>query len=265
VSGRPATGGRLDGRAAIVTGAASGIGAACARRLAEEGARVLLTDVNEADGQRVTDDIREAGGVAQFASQDVRDEARWEAVVERAEADLGGLHILVNNAGIGIGVRITDMTLADWQRQQAINLDGVLLGIKHAIPAMCRAGRGSIINLSSVAGIEGAPRLAAYSATKGGVRLLSKAVAKECTAEGWPVRVNSVHPGMIDTPIWRTSDLAGWMPGANELDLQRMVEASPVSRAGQTLDIANGVLYLASDESDYVTGAELVIDGGLSA
>jgi NAD(P)-dependent dehydrogenase (short-subunit alcohol dehydrogenase family) len=172
----------------------------------------------------------------------------------------------VNNAGIGIACSIIEMTLADWQRQQAINLDGVFLGIKHGIPLMRDGGGGSIINMSSVAGLKGSARLAAYNATKGGVRLLTKGVARECAQERWNIRVNSVHPGIIDTPIWTKLNIGGLTPGANAPDVDQMAQtAVPTGVLGKPLDIANGVLFLASDESTYITGTELVIDAGLSS
>ena len=158
------------------------------------------------------------------------------------------------------------MTLEDWQRQQAINLDGVLLGVKYAIPAMIESGNGSVINISSVAGIKGSANLAAYNATKGGVRLFTKGVARECSANRWPVRVNSVHPGVIETPIWDKMNPELLEAGMNTMDLESMAEqVVPTGQLGKPLDIANGVVFLASDESSYMTGTELIIDGGLCA
>lgn len=259
------TAGRVAGRTALVTGAASGIGRASAVRLAEEGARVVLTDVQTAAGEAAALAINSDGGEAIFIEHDVRDEAQWIEVIAAAEAQFGPLNILVNNAGIGLGAVITEMTLADFQRQQAINVDGVFLGIKHAIPSMQRSGAGSIINISSVAGMQGAAGLAAYCATKGAVRLLTKAVALECGTNGWPIRVNSVHPGIIETPIWNTVLPGQAEPGANRVDLDSISATTALKRTGQPLDIANGVLFLASDESSYITGTELVIDAGMCA
>ncbi len=263
---------RVRGKVAIVTGGASGIGRGCAERLAAEGAQVVVTDIQDALGEEVAaqlnahDGVREAGGGAVYMSHDVTDEERWQSLVEEVESRLKGLHVLVNNAGIGIGGSIVEMPLADWQRQQAINLDGVFLGVKHSIPAMVRSGSGSIINMSSVAGLKGAANLAAYNATKGGVRLFTKGVALECAEKRWPVRVNSVHPGIIDTPIWTKVNAEYFTEGENALDVEVMAEEGvPTGKAGYPVDIANGVLFLASDESSYVTGTELVIDGGLSA
>ena len=171
----------------------------------------------------------------------------------------GGLHILVNNAGIAIGGSIVTLALEDWQRQQAINLDGVFLGIKHCIPPMIESEVGSIVNLSSVAGIKGAASLSAYNATKGGVRLLTKGVALECANNRWPIRVNSVHPGIIETPIWdkMNPEVFRWSKYNRSRGDGRTQCADRA--AGYPLDIANGVLFLASDESRYMTGTELII------
>ncbi len=181
------------------------------------------------------------------------------------KAKFGRLDILVNNAGIAIAGSVLTMTLADWRRQTAINLDGVFLGVKHALPLMRASGGGSIVNISSLAGLKGSATLAGYCATKGGVRLFTKAVALECGAARDNVRVNSVHPGIIETPIWLGIAPGAGAPGANAPDLDAMSEmVVPIGKKGVPEDIAQGVLYLASDESRYVTGSELVIDGGLS-
>ena len=190
----------LKNKTAIVTGGASGIGEACSETLAREGAKVLITDIDDLRGRDVVQRIAKAGGTAHYINHDVRDEAAWPGIVAEAEKRFGRLDIMVANAGIGIMSPISTMTLADWQKQQAINLDGVFLSIKHSIPAMKKAGGGSIVLMSSVAGLRGAPGLAAYSATKGGVRLLAKSVALEHAADN--IRCNSVHPGIIATPIW---------------------------------------------------------------
>jgi len=259
-------GDRVAGRVAIVSGGASGIGRASAIRLAEEGASVVVTDIQDGAGKDVVAEIETAGGSAEFIHHDVTSEDEWIAVVAAVMAKHGRLDVLVNNAGIGIGSSIIEMSLTDWQRQQAINLDGVFLGIKHCIPPMRDTGGGSIINMSSVAGLKGSARLAAYNATKGGVRLLTKGVALECAQNRWNVRVNSIHPGIIDTPIWGTVVAGSLRPDGEPLDLAAMAEtAVPTGVLGQATDIANGVLFLASDESSYITGTELVIDAGLSA
>ena len=256
---------RLEGKTVIVTGGASGIGRSCSLRLAAEGAAVIVTDIQDDPAEQVIAEIRAAGGDARFFKHDVTEEPAWQALLADVSASGSGLDVLVNNAGIGIGGSIVDMALEDWQRQQAINLDGVFLGVKHCIPVMRDSGGGSIINISSVAGMKGAPNLAAYNATKGGVRLFTKGVALECAHNRWNIRVNSVHPGIIDTPIWQKVNPEFHEDGANAVDLDAMAETVPNGILGQPADIANGVLFLASDESAYMTGTELVIDGGLCA
>jgi NAD(P)-dependent dehydrogenase (short-subunit alcohol dehydrogenase family) len=254
--------GRVSGRTALVTGGGSGIGRASAARLAAEGAFVLVTDVDDAMGEATVAAIRETGGAGDFLHHDVADESQWEAVVSWLRTERGALHILVNNAGIGVGGSLLTMSLAEWRRQQAINLDGVFLGLKHGIPLMRDSGGGSVINISSVAGLKGSPNLAAYCATKGGVRLLTKGAALECAG----VRVNSVHPGVIDTPIWTKVNPDVFAEGQNAVDVDAMAALGvPMGIPGKPEDIANGVLFLASDESSYMTGSELVIDGGVTA
>ena len=253
--------GQVAGKVAIVTGGASGIGEACAETLAREGAAVLLTDIDDALGKDVVQRITKAGGKAAWLKHDVRDEAGWPGVIAEAERRFGRLDIMVANAGIGIMAPIAEMTLADWQRQQAINLDGVFLSIKHAIPAMKRAGSGSIVLMSSVAGLRGAPGLAAYSATKGGVRLLAKSVALEHAHDN--IRCNSVHPGIIATPI--PTGAEGNRRNAPIDPLERAAQSVPLPRVGEAQDIANGVLFLCTEAANYMTGQELVIDGGMTA
>lgn len=254
---------RVKGKVALVTGAASGIGRASALLLAKEGAAVVVTDVQ--DGSEVVAEIARAGGDAIHLRHDVADEAAWESVVAETRTRFGKLHILVNNAGIAIAGSVLTMSLADWRRQTAINLDGVFLGVKHALPLMRASGGGSIVNISSLAGLKGAATLAGYCATKGGVRLFTKAVALECAAARDGVRVNSVHPGVIETPIWMNIVPGADQPGANAPNLDALSETIvPVGYKGVPEDIAAGVLYLASDDARYVTGTELVIDGGMA-
>jgi len=258
--------GRVAGKVAIVTGGASGIGRSCAERLAHEGASVMVTDIQDDLGAEVVASIQDKGGVASFLHHDVTSEDEWRSVVAAAVAEFGGVHVLVNNAGVGIGGSIVDMELETWQHQQAINLDGVFLGVKHCIPAMRDSGSGSIINMSSVAGLKGSANLAAYNATKGGVRLFTKGVALECAQSRWPVRVNSVHPGIIDTPIWTKLNPEFQEDGSHIIDAEAIATvAVPSGILGTADDVANGVLFLASDDSSYMTGTEIVIDGGLSA
>ncbi|KUO07286.1 SDR family NAD(P)-dependent oxidoreductase [Streptomyces sp. DSM 15324] len=249
--------GRVEGKVCVVTGGASGIGRASAQRLADEGAIVVVTDVQDDLGEQTAQAIRKSGGRVEYLRHDVAEETAWAGVLDQVRARHGRLDVLVNNAGIGVMGPVLDTTLADFRRQIAVNLEGVFLGIKYAIPFMSEGGGGSIVNMSSTVGIIGQPMMATYGATKGGVRVLTKAVALECAAGRTGIRVNSVHPGIIDTPIWEPN-------GAPDLGTMSAA-AVPLGTSGLPLDIANGVLWLASDESRYVTGAELVIDGGASA
>lgn len=260
---------RLLGKVAIVTGGASGIGAATARLFAQHGASILLTDSNTALGKTVAAEIASAGGTASFADQDVRSEKRWDEIVGQTEKSYGRVDILCNIAGISgrdpkqniqtghtAGPRLADQTLEHWNLVMEINSTGVFLGTKAAVPAMQRAGGGSIINISSICGIVGSHANAAYHASKGAVRLFSKAAAIQYAPD--KIRVNSVHPGFVDTPMTA--------PGHSNPDVARKrMEATPLGRFGTPYDIAAGCLYLASDESSWVTGSELVIDGGMTA
>ncbi len=257
---------QLEGKVAFITGGASGIGAACARRLAAEGARVVFSDLDEASGAALAADIVAQGGVARFLRQDVTDEAGWPTVMDAIEEDFGRLDIAVANAGIAVFGPVVSMTLADFRRQNAVNLDGVFLTAKHAIPAMRRSGGGgSLILMSSVAGLRGAANLAGYSASKGAVRLFAKSVAMECAMAGDRIRVNSVHPGIIVTPIWdKAAAPAGGL--GIPLDPHELARLGvPLGVAAEPDEIAHGVLFLASDASRHMTGAELVIDGGMTA
>ena len=254
---------RVKGKIALVTGAASGIGRACALLLAKEGATVVVTDIQDDMGRDCVNAIKKAGGDGLYLRHDVASEDAWIGIVTEIKTRFGKLNVLVNNAGIAITGPITEMTLADWRRQESINLDGVFLGVKHSLPLMRASGGGSIVNISSLAGLKGSANLAGYCATKGGVRLFSKAVALECAGLRDNVRVNSVHPGVIETPIWLSIVPGASAPGANAPDLDALsATIVPTGQKGVPEDIAQGVLYLASDESRYVTGSELVIDGG---
>jgi len=260
--------GQVQGKVALVTGGASGIGEAVSELLAREGGSVAVTDIDDLRGPQVVSAIKKAGNEAIFLLQDVTSEARWIEVVAEVVKRYGRLDILVSNAGIGISVpSITEMSLEDWRRQTAINLDGVFLSVKHCLPAMRKSGGGSVIMMSSLAGLRGAAGLSGYCATKGGVRLFSKAIAMECATFGDGIRVNSVHPGIIDTPIWGKIPTEATGRGQNApIDPEERAKfATPLARAGQAAEIAIGVLYLASDASRYVTGTELVIDGGMNA
>jgi NAD(P)-dependent dehydrogenase (short-subunit alcohol dehydrogenase family) len=264
--------GQVDGKIALVTGGASGIGAACAETLAREGAKIVIADIDDARGNALAATLTAAGQAAVYQRLDVTDEESWRQVVGEIERHHDRLDILVANAGIGImAPLIVDMSLADWRRQTAVNLDGVFLSVKYGIPLMRRPldgspGGGSIVITSSIAGLRGSATLAGYCATKGGVRLFAKAVAMECASRGDGIRVNTVHPGVIDTPIWekiRPDLMAG---GRNApLDIEEMGRRqAPLGRVGKPQDIANGVLFLASDAASYITGTELVIDGGIT-
>lgn len=253
--------GRVEGKTAIVTGAGLGLGRATALMLAREGARVVVTDVREPEGVATRDAINAAGGRALFIPQDVSKDEGWIDVMTAALAGFGDLDILVNNAGVAHAGSVETTTLEDWRWLMSINLDGVFLGVKHAVAAM-KAKGGSIINLSSIEGLIGDPNLAAYDASKGGVRLLTKSAALHCARAGYKIRVNSVHPGYIWTPMVEGYLAAQADPKAARAALDAL---HPVGHIGEPDDIAYGVLYLASDESKFVTGAELVIDGGYTA
>ena len=253
---------RLRGKSAIVTGGAVGIGRACALRFAEEGAVVAISDVDAVNGPLLVDEIRGRGGDAVFVRHDVADEAGWEALVRTVLERYKKLDVLVNNAGVALAKDVEHTTLDEWRRLMSITLDGVFLGTKHAVSAMKATGGGSIINLSSIEGLIGDPSLAAYNASKGGVRLLTKSAALYCARAGYNIRVNSVHPGYIWTPM-----VENFLKSQGDVAQGRKVLDSlhPVGHVGEPDDIAYGVVYLASDESKFVTGAELVIDGGYTA
>ena len=250
---------RVAGKVALVTGAASGLGAAVARRLAAEGARVAITDLDAAAGGAVADDI---GGDAHFLRHDVRREEEWIAVLAAAAERFGPIGVLVNCAGVAILKDIEETTFEEWRDVMAVNLDGVFLGCKHGVMAMKESGGGSIINMSSVSGLVGGYNLAAYNASKGGVRLLTKSVALHCARRKYAIRCNSVHPSFVDTPMVRAFIDGSRDPAHTEETLKRQI---PLGRLGHVDDVAAMVLYLASDESAFVTGAEMVVDGGLTA
>ena len=253
--------GRVEGKVALVTGGASGLGAESSRRLAREGARVVLTDRAEEAGQAVADEIAAAGGQAIFLAQDVTDEARWGEVAQAATERFGGLDVLVNSAGVSGGTGPLLMTTYDaWRQVLAVNLDGTFLGMKAAAPVMAAAGKGSIINLSSILGKVGLPGAPAYCASKGGVLMLTKAAALELAPAG--VRVNSVHPGFIETPMV----VNALRQSENENAMRDMIiSRHAMGRLGVPREIADAIVFLASDESSFMTGSELVVDGGYTA
>lgn len=253
---------RMRGKSAIVTGGALGIGRACALKLAEEGAVVAVTDLDVNKGSLVVDEIRASGGEAIFVEHDVADEAKWDHVMRVVIERHKKLDVLVNNAGVALAKDVEHTTLEEWRWLMSINLDGVFLGIKHAVQAMKTNRGGSIVNLSSIEGLIGDPSLAAYNASKGGVRLLTKSAALYCAKAGYNIRVNSVHPGYIWTPM-----VENFLKSQGDVAQgRRMLDSlHPIGHIGEPDDIAYGVIYLASDESKFVTGTELVIDGGYTA
>jgi 3(or 17)beta-hydroxysteroid dehydrogenase len=252
--------GRVEGKVALVTGAASGLGKAAAEMLAREGARVVVTDRNEAGAKEVAGTMGEA---ARASKLDVTQEADWIRVVDETLATFGRLDVVVNNAGIGVAKDIESISLEEWRVVHAVNLDGVFLGCKHAIRGMRQCGaKGSIINISSVAGLVGVENLPAYCSSKGGVRLLTKSVALHCARKGYGIRCNSVHPTFIETPM--VDGLASLMGGV-EAGKARLARMIPLGHIGEPNDIAYAVLYLASDESKLMTGSEFVVDGGTTA
>ena len=247
---------RLEGKVALISGGARGQGAVEAKLFAREGAKVVIGDILDDLGRQVEAEIAEAGGDATYVHLDVISDDDWEGAVRTAVASYGKLDILVNNAGILIRKGIEETTVDDWDRIMDINGKGVFLGTRAAIPAMRDAGGGSIVNISSVAGLQGGGSSSAYSATKGAVRLLTKSTAIQHASE--KIRCNSVHPGIIYTDMTRESL-------DSEEGQQDSMARVPLKRIGTSEDIANGVLFLASDESSYMTGSELVIDGGVTA
>lgn len=253
--------GRVAGKVALVTGGGLGLGRAAALMLAREGAKIVVTDVNDKEGAKVADEIVDAGGEAMFLHHDVAKEADWDRVVRATVERFGGLRILVNNAGVALSADVEHTSLEEWRWLMSINLDGVFLGTKRAIEAMKPTG-GSIINLSSIEGLVGDANLAAYNASKGGVRIFTKSAALYCAKAGLNIRVNSIHPGYIWTPMVEEYLSKQPDPAAAKALVEGM---HPVNHLGEPDDIAYGVLYLASDESKFVTGAELVIDGGYTA
>jgi 3(or 17)beta-hydroxysteroid dehydrogenase len=255
----------LSGKVAMITGGASGIGRETALVMAANGASVVAADVDVSGGTETVQMIENDGGQAAFVALDVTSESAWEEAIAQTIDRFGGLDILVNGAGIEEVKTIADSSLADFRRINAVNLDGVFLGVKYGMAAMRERGGGSIINISSIAGLRGYMRQTSYCASKGGVRLLTKAAAMEAAHYGYNVRINSVHPGSVMTPM-----VDGMVSYDNNEErrqkrLQTLTDMHPIGRMGAPRDIADAILFLASDSSSFMTGSEVVVDGGITA
>ena len=264
---------RLDGKVALISGAARGIGGETARRMAEAGARVVVGDLLDEAGQQTVTAIRAAGGQAEYVHLDVTREADWTAAIERATGRFGALDVLVNNAGVFIGKSIEEISLEEWHRLVAVNMTGVFLGTRMAVPALREAAKGTehgsaIVNLASIAGLVGSQLDPLYSMTKGGVTLFTKSAALEFGRKGYRIRVNSIHPGVIETEMGEQTFAArARRTGSNDTApvRQGVAESVPWGRLGVALDIAKGIVFLASDDAGYMNGAGLVVDGGFTA
>ncbi|MDP6464035.1 MAG: glucose 1-dehydrogenase [SAR324 cluster bacterium] len=251
--------GRVDGKIALVTGAASGIGLQASLRLAEEGARVMMTDINVENGKNEAEKL---GRNAEFLKLDITLEEDWISVLRETVKRFQSLDILVNSAGMVLIADVEQISLEDWRHVHAVNLDGTFLGCKHGVRVMKEFGAGSIINLSSVSGLIGGFNLAAYNSSKGAVRMLTKSVALHCARSGYGIRCNSIHPTFIETPMLDSMIQDAPDP---EKARQTLIRQVPLKRIGTTDDVAKMIVYLASDESTFVTGTEMVIDGGVVA
>jgi cyclopentanol dehydrogenase len=249
--------GKLDQKVALISGAARGMGAATAKKFAREGAKVILSDIRDAEGAKVKETISAEGGEAVYLQLDVTDESDWQNAVATAMSRYGALHILINNAGIGIPrVPIHELAVEDWDRVMAVNARGTFLGTKHAIPAMQRSGSGSIVNISSVAGIgQATHQEPAYAASKAAIRVFTKVTAAQHARD--KIRCNSIHPGPIDTDMIHAA--------MDEAALAQRLQRVPLGRLGTVDEIVALILFLASDDSSYMTGGEVVIDGGALA
>ena len=264
---------RLDGRVALISGAARGIGSETARRMAQAGAAVIVADVLDDAGRRTAEAIRGEGGRAEYAHLDVTREQDWTAAIGLATERFGSLDILVNNAGVFVGKSIEEISLEEWGRLVAVNMTGVFLGTKLALPALREAATSrehgsAIVNLASIAGIVGSQLDPLYSMTKGGVTLFTKSAALEFGRKGYRVRVNSIHPGVIETEMGEQTFAArARRTGSNDIGPARQVasDSVPWGRLGSVEDIAKGILFLASDDAAYMNGAALVVDGGVTA
>ena len=252
---------RLAGKVALITGGASGLGANAAELMVREGARVMLADINEEAGRALASGL---GSSAAFVRLDVTSESQWQGAIAATVEGFGALHVLLNSAGIGLTKTVEDIELEEWRRVHAIDLDGVFLGCKHGVREIKKHTAtlgGSIINISSISGIIAGANMAAYNSAKAGVRLLSKSVALHCAKSGYNIRCNSVHPTFIDTPIL---DRHRVRMGQDVME-RKFSKQIPIGRLGRPSEVGWGIVYLASDESSFMTGAEMVIDGGISA
>jgi len=252
---------RLSGKVALITGGASGLGANAAALMVQEGAKVVVADIAVDRGKAVSDKLGSSG---HFVGLDVTSEDNWKTAIGETVDKFGALHVLVNSAGIGLGKTVEEISLDEWRRVHAIDLDGVFLGCKHGVAEIKKHTHklgGSVINISSISGIIAGANMAAYNSAKAGVRLLSKSVALHCAKSGYNIRCNSVHPTFIDTPILdRYRDRFG-----NELMQQKLGRQVPIGRLGRPEEVGWALVFLASDESSFMTGSEVVIDGGISA
>jgi NAD(P)-dependent dehydrogenase (short-subunit alcohol dehydrogenase family) len=264
-SARP---GRVCGKVALVTGAASGIGRATALLLAREGARVVVTDLDGAGAARVAAEVTAARGQAHALALDVKAEQDWQKAVGQVLGMWGKLDVAVNNAGLAAARPLCETSLSEWRRVLAVNLDGVFLGTKYAVLAMRQGQGGSIVNVASASGVRASAGAAAYCASKAGVRMFSRAVALECAQRGDRIRVNTVLPAGVRTALWERMDFWPGLvaeKGGPEGAWQALAQSTPLGRFAEPDEIAQGILYLASDQSSYMTGAELVLDGGYTA
>ena len=258
--------GRMEGKIALITGGASGLGKASAELFVEEGGQVMIADINETAGRAVAESLGPAGG---FVRLDVTDEDSWIAAFSAIRERFGGVHVLLQSAGIALTANVTEISMEDWRRVHAIDLDGVFLGCKHGVPAIAEtiadpeagSDSGSIVNISSIAGVIAGHNMAAYNSAKAGVRHLSKSVALHCARKGLAIRCNSIHPTFVDTPI--LDDLTGAL--GREKGLAKLGRQVPMGRVGRPGEVAYAILVLACDESSYTTGSELLVDGGIAA
>ncbi len=257
--------GRVAGKMALVTGAAQGLGAAHSTLLAQEGARVLCTDINGVGAEETAAAINAAygAGTAFGMQHDVTDPSAWESAVEAARQEIGGLNVLVNNAGIGVPGNIEQCDFDDWKRCFSINVDSIFHGCQKALPLMREHAPGSIVNISSIAGLIASDTMPAYNASKAAVWMLSKSIALHCAKKNMQIRCNSVHPTFVDTPILDGTAKSSGLD--KDVLMEKLARQIPLKFVGEPNDIANAVLYLASDESRFMTGAELKLDGGISA